>query len=65
MVAEENDESEESLLCIQVVKKNKNLMTTVNAKAGDSRKQTVFQLDTGASCNILAIQIMPTWENLL
>ena len=53
MVAEESDESEESLLCIQVVRKNKKLMTTVNTKAGDSRKQTVFQLDTGASCNIL------------
>ncbi|XP_067933799.1 uncharacterized protein [Watersipora subatra] len=50
---EESDESNESLLCLQVVRKNKKLMFIIKTCAGDSRKDITFQLDTGASCNIL------------
>ena len=50
---EESDESEESLLCLQVVRKNKKLMSSITAWVGNSRKNIQFQLDTGASCNIL------------
>ena len=53
VVAEESDDSDDSLLCIQVVRRNKKLMTTIKSKAGDSHKEIQFQIDTGASCNIL------------
>ena len=56
VVAEESDGSDDSLLCIQVVRRNKKLMTTIKSKAGDSRKEIQFQIDTGASCNILNYQ---------
>jgi len=53
VVEEDSDGSGESLLSIQVVRKNKNLITTMRASVNDSHKLTQFQIDTGASCNIL------------
>ena len=53
LLADDSDDSQDSLLSIQVVRKNKKLMTTIYARSGDSHKGVQFQLDTGASCNIL------------
>ena len=53
MAGEESDGTEESLLFPQVVIKHKKLMSSIRACVGNSRKKIQFQLDTGASCNIL------------
>lgn len=53
MVEEDSDGSDNSLLCIQVIRKDRKLMTSIRASANTSHKQVQFQIDTGASCNIL------------
>lgn len=53
LAEEESDDSAESLLCLQVVRKNRKLITNALTQAGGNRKNIQFQLDTGASCNIL------------
>jgi hypothetical protein len=53
MVEEDSDGSDDSLLCIQVVRKNRKLMSTIRASINESNRQVQFQIDTGASCNIL------------
>jgi len=53
VVEEDSDGSGESLLSIQVIRNNKKLITTIRASVNDSHKLTRFQIDTGASCNIL------------
>ena len=53
-VDEEHDqEHTETLLPMQVVRKNRKLMMSGITKQGGNRKTIQFQLDTGASCNIL------------
>ena len=49
----EDDIDADSLLCIQVVRKSKKLLNSIRAQVGDSHKLTMFQVHTGASCNIL------------
>ena len=44
------------MLCLQVLRKNRKLLTTIKVQAGGSRKEINFQLDTGASCNILNLK---------
>ena len=53
VVEEDSDGSDNSLLCIQVIRKDRKLMTSIRASANASHKQVQFQIDTGASCNIL------------
>lgn len=53
LVEDEREGSEDSLLCLHVVRRDRKLLTSVVTKVNGNRKQTRFQLDTGASCNIL------------
>ena len=56
-VAEESaDESDESLMCLQVVKKNRKLLSTIETRADNVQSDIQYQLDTGASCNIFNYQ---------
>ena len=50
---EEDSDSTESLMHIQVVRKDKKLVSTVLTDAITGKIEIEFQLDTGASCNIL------------
>ena len=52
MVEEDSDGSDDSLLCIQVGRKSRKLMSTIRASTNDGNRQVQFQIDTGASCNI-------------
>ena len=45
-------ESDESLMCVQVVKKNRKLLVSIETKTGTTTHTIQYQLDTGASCNI-------------
>ena len=54
MAEEEKGESEDSLLCLQVVRKIEKLMTCIRVCVGNSRMSVQFQLDSEASWNVLS-----------
>ena len=48
--------SDESLLCLQVIRSNRKLMSTIQTRYKDKQVKILYQLDTGASCNVLNYQ---------
>ena len=49
---DEDNESSDSLRCIRVVKKGKQLTSTIETDTSTGRTRIEYQLDTGASCNV-------------
>lgn len=50
------NDSDESLLCLQVIRSNKKLLSTIETHSKGRHVKILYQLDTGASCNILNYQ---------
>jgi hypothetical protein len=53
---ETETDSDESLMCIQVVRMNRKLLSTIETSYGKKKSSIQYQLDTGASCNIFNYQ---------
>lgn len=47
-----SEESDDSLMCVQVVRKNKKLLSAIATGVGGKETEIQYQLDTGASCNV-------------